>query len=59
MKPSAKESSLLGCIDVDIGVGSSYHCRFAIFFVLIVIVVQFLQIKVLAKGHFIFNIQIV
>jgi hypothetical protein len=31
MNPSAKGSSLLDCIDVDIGVGSSYHRRFAIF----------------------------
>jgi hypothetical protein len=59
MKPSSKGSSLLGCIDVDIGVRSSYHRPFAIFVVLIVVVVQFLQIKVLAKGHFFLNIQIV
>jgi hypothetical protein len=37
MKPSAKGSLLLGCIDVDIGIRNSYHHRFAIFVVLIVV----------------------
>jgi hypothetical protein len=30
MKPSAKGSLLLGCIDVDIGVGGSCHRRFVV-----------------------------
>jgi hypothetical protein len=34
MKPSAKGSSLLGCVDEDIGVGGSYLCRFIICVVL-------------------------
>jgi hypothetical protein len=36
MKPSTKGSSLLGWIDVDIGVGSSCHRQFAIFVLIVV-----------------------
>jgi hypothetical protein len=30
MKSSAKGNTVLGCIDVDIGVGGSYHRQFVI-----------------------------
>jgi hypothetical protein len=36
MKPCAKGSSLLGCIDEDIGAGGSYNRRFIIFVVLFI-----------------------
>jgi hypothetical protein len=36
MKPSAKGKTVLDCIDEDICVGGSYHCRFIIFVVLFV-----------------------